>query len=249
LLSALKSRILRCAQDDTHLSQRSFARNARAARIGRRRRGVLFAEDQATFPTVETRQVDPDRDTRPEPERLECRSCLRELSIEIAAALGDEQAAGRQERTAQLDYDGQRTDGTGRRPVIRIAVRGIAPDGLGTVGHDLDVAQTELLDGLAQKGSLFPDGLDERHAQLRKRDLQRYAGHATAAADVDQPQRRAGSQAVEHRHCGRERIEKVAGFDLGGVGNTGQVDPPIAFAQRGAKLIEEGKLGIAELDL
>ena len=40
----------------------------------------------------------------------------------------------------------------------------------------------------------------------------------------------------------------MAGFDFGRVGNARQIDPPIAFAQRGAELVEPGQLGIAELD-
>ena len=73
-------------------------------------------------------------------------------------------------------------------------------------------------------------------------------GHAAAAADVDQPQRLVGAQAVEQGHRRRERIEKVARFDFGRVGNARQIDAPIAFAQRGAQLVEPGQLGIAELD-
>ena len=126
---------------------------------------------------------------------------------------------------------------------------GIARDGLGAFGHDFDVAQAQLFDRLLQKGGLLADRLDQRHAQLRKGDLQRQAGHAAAAADVDQPQGFVRSQAVEQGHRGRERIEKVAGFDIGRVGDARQIDPPIAFAQGGAQLIEAGQLAIAELDL
>ena len=40
----------------------------------------------------------------------------------------------------------------------------------------------------------------------------------------------------------------IGHFDLGRIGNPGQIHAPIAFAQRRPELIEPRQLGIAELD-
>jgi hypothetical protein len=40
----------------------------------------------------------------------------------------------------------------------------------------------------------------------------------------------------------------MTGLDLRGIDNTGEIYPTVAFAQRGAELIQHGELCVAELD-
>ena len=89
--------------------------------------------------------------------------------------------------------------------IYRYPVKGLSPQALARIVRVLGAAYElfgdrellHVLDGFAQKGRLFANRFDERDAHLWKSDLERQAGHAATAANVDQAQRLALTQPVE----------------------------------------------------
>src|SRR5688572_1842546 len=96
------------------------------------------------------------------------------------------------------------------------------PVRLGPALNDLDVCETELAGHVAQKVTLFPGGLDQREMPCRLDDGERYAGEASAAAQVGDP-------LAPDPRTGREAVQNVLGELLLPVTDRSQVHarPPL----------------------
>src|SRR5207253_6738515 len=99
----------------------------------------------------EARQVEVNRRSGPETECLERRRGVNQVRVEVAAALSHEQATRREEGCDKLDHYRQRAQRAGRRPIVGVAVTLLARGDLGAFWDNLDIGQSELRDGFAQK--------------------------------------------------------------------------------------------------
>src|SRR5205823_8690164 len=91
----------------------------------------------------EGRQVQVDGRSRPQVQRLERWRGAEQVGIEVAAALGDEQATRLQKRRTQLDHDRQGAERARYGPVVHIAVLSLPSRCLGPLGDDLDARNAE----------------------------------------------------------------------------------------------------------
>ena len=198
--------------------------------------------------TLEAGEIQVDWRSRPYVESFEGRGGVDQLSVQVASALGNQQATGRKKRRAELQHHGQAAQGPRRGPVIRVAVRKVSRGSLGPLGQHLHIRESELGNRLVQKLGLFVNRFNQHDLQLRKRNLQRQAGHAATAADVHQAKWSTLPQALEQRQRRGKRIEEMPSLDLCRIGNPRQVEASVALAQCRAQLIQSGDLRVAEPD-
>ena len=141
---------------------------------------------------------------------------------------GDERPADREQRQRVLRENGERRAGPRRNQVVGLAVVWVVAEDLRAFRNDLDVADPENGDEVAQQIGLLPHRVDEQPLPLGAGQGEHETRHAAARSEVDAA---AGTlQSVDQRE-GRQRVEQVEARDRGRLGDPREIGAAIGRQQ------------------
>jgi hypothetical protein len=149
----------------------------------------------------------------------------------------DEDAAGPEQRQAELNEVRQRRDRPGGHGGPRFTIACRAAKRLRSRGlRDDGAREADRLDGRRQEPDLLADGVDEDGTLGRKRGRKGNAGKPTAAAQIDELVDAATAQDRERRQA----VDDVADRDRLGLPDRGQVDRDVPGEEQPDMAIDGG---------
>lgn len=162
--------------------------------------------------------------------------------------VGDDAAADAGEREQVFDERGQGGDGACGDEFVELAMIGRLAGVLGAGVDEGDVFHAQRVANMRHELDFFLGGFDEAEAEMGPHDFQRKAGEAGAGADVGGAHgllQDGGERFFVDLHERGEQgegVEEMAGLDVLGIGDGGEVEALVPVEQLFCVEIESGDL-------